>query len=58
MEDNQPDRQEVLKILKGHTLDLQAGSRLPDTSWTVLHTLVPAIKTGTDMNIFLPEVKQ
>lgn len=56
-EDKQPDRQEGLKILKGHTLNLQVGSRLQDR-WTVLHTLGPALKMGTDMNTFLPEVKQ
>lgn len=49
-----PDRQEMLKMLKGHSLNLQAGCRLQDTSWTVLHTLVPEIETGTAMNIFLP----
>lgn len=43
----------VFMGLWGHTQALQAGSRLQDTSWIVLHVLVAAIKIGTDMNILL-----
>ena len=56
-EDKELDRPEVLRIVQGHTLDIQAGPRLQDTSWTALHPPVPAIKTGTDTNTFLAAVK-